>query len=94
MKIAVLGTGSVGQALAGRLLELGHDVVIGTRDPEATRGRGESFGPWLEAHPGARLACGVPVVSSRGSASWLYGTQTSLSVVAIDRSVCYLPGEG
>ena len=56
MKIAVLGTGSVGQALAGRLLELGHDVVIGTRDPEATRGRGESFGPWLEAHPGARLA--------------------------------------
>jgi hypothetical protein len=56
MKLAVLGTGSVGQALGGRLLELGHDVVIGTRDPEATRQRGESFGAWLEAHPAAGLA--------------------------------------
>ncbi len=32
MKIGVLGSGMVGQALAGRLAELGHDVVIGTRD--------------------------------------------------------------
>ena len=55
MKIAVLGTGSVGQAVAGRLLELGHDVVVGTRDPEATRSRGESFGTWLAAHPDAGL---------------------------------------
>ena len=63
MKIAVLGTGTVGQALAGRLLELGHDVVVGTRDPEATRSRGESdgmgnppFSAWLAAHSGAALA--------------------------------------
>jgi predicted dinucleotide-binding enzyme len=55
MKIAVLGTGSVGQALAGRLLELGHDVVVGTRDPETTRARTESFGGWLHAHPGVSL---------------------------------------
>lgn len=41
MKIAVLGTGMVGQALAGRLSELGHDVTVGTRDPEATRARSE-----------------------------------------------------
>jgi len=63
MNIAVLGTGMVGQALAARLLELGHDVVVGTRDPEATRGRTEPdgmgnppFSAWLEAHPAARLA--------------------------------------
>ena len=56
MKIAVLGTGSVGQALAGRLLELGHEVVVGTRDPDATRSRGESFGSWLAGHPDAGLA--------------------------------------
>jgi predicted dinucleotide-binding enzyme len=55
MKIAVLGTGTVGQALAGRLVELGHDVVIGTRDPEATRGRGDAMSSWLEAHPGVGL---------------------------------------
>ena len=63
MKTAVLGTGMVGQALASRLLELGHDVVVGTRDPEVTLSRTEPdamgnppFSAWLEAHPAARLA--------------------------------------
>jgi predicted dinucleotide-binding enzyme len=62
MKIAVLGTGMVGQALAGRLIELGHDVVLGTRDPRATRSRTEpdgmgsqSISTWLDAHPAAGL---------------------------------------
>ena len=61
MKIAVLGTGMVGQALAGRLAELGHDVVLGTRDPEATRGRTEPdgmgkppFGDWAGRPPRRR----------------------------------------
>ena len=44
MNIAVLGTGAVGQALAGRLHDLGHSVVLGTRDPEATRGRTDEGG--------------------------------------------------
>jgi predicted dinucleotide-binding enzyme len=44
MKIAVLGTGSVGRTIAGRLAELGHDVVIGTRDPAATLARTEPDG--------------------------------------------------
>ncbi len=39
MRIAVLGTGAVGQAMATRLAELGHDVRLGTRDPAATRAR-------------------------------------------------------
>lgn len=34
MNIAVFGTGSVGQALANRLAELSHRVVIGTRNVE------------------------------------------------------------
>jgi predicted dinucleotide-binding enzyme len=62
MKIAVLGTGMVGQALAGRLFELGHDVVVGTRDPEATLGRTEPdgmgnppFGTWHAQHGAVRL---------------------------------------
>jgi predicted dinucleotide-binding enzyme len=57
MKIAVLGTGMVGQALAGRLNELGHVVVVGTRDPDATLGRTEPdgmgnppFRAWHEQH--------------------------------------------
>jgi 8-hydroxy-5-deazaflavin:NADPH oxidoreductase len=62
MKIAVLGTGMVGQALAGKLAELGHDLVVGTRDPEATLARSEPdylgkppFGTWLGAHSEVRL---------------------------------------
>jgi predicted dinucleotide-binding enzyme len=41
MKIAVFGTGAVGPAVAGALAKLGHDVVIGTRDPQATLARTE-----------------------------------------------------
>ena len=42
MRIAVLGTGSVGRTLSARLAELGHDVVVGTRDPEATAARDDA----------------------------------------------------
>ena len=63
MKIAVLGTGMVGQALAARLHDLGHAVVVGTRDPQATLARTEPdpmgnppFAAWQRAHPGVELA--------------------------------------
>jgi predicted dinucleotide-binding enzyme len=63
VKIAVLGTGMVGQTLAGRLDELDHDVTVGTRDPEATRARatpGESgtppFSVWQAEHPRVTLS--------------------------------------
>jgi predicted dinucleotide-binding enzyme len=63
MNIAVLGTGMVGQALAGRLHELGHSVTVGTRDPQATLARTEPDGmgnppyaTWQAAHPGVALA--------------------------------------
>jgi hypothetical protein len=60
MTYAVLGTGTVGRTIAARLLELGHEVVIGTRDPEATLARADgegtpSFAAWLDQHGGARL---------------------------------------
>ena len=32
MKISVIGTGTVGQAIASKLLEVGHDVMVGTRN--------------------------------------------------------------
>ncbi|MGB8652640.1 MAG: NAD(P)-binding domain-containing protein [Mycobacteriales bacterium] len=55
MKIAVLGTGMVGQALAGRLAQLGHDVVVGTRDPQTTLAH-PPFATWQDQHPHVRLA--------------------------------------
>ncbi len=63
MQIAVLGTGMVGQALAGRLAGLGHVVTVGTRDPQATLHRSgpdgmgnPAFSTWLEQHPTVALA--------------------------------------
>ncbi|TDD65612.1 NADP oxidoreductase [Jiangella aurantiaca] len=62
MRVAVLGTGMVGQAIAGRFDELGHDVRVGTRDPAATMSRTEPdqlgnppFPAWHERHAGIRL---------------------------------------
>ncbi len=63
MKIAVLGTGMVGQAIAARLSGLDHDVTIGTRDPQSTLARTEPdsmgnppFSAWAAAHAEVRLA--------------------------------------
>ncbi|HSD81943.1 MAG TPA: NAD(P)-binding domain-containing protein [Solirubrobacteraceae bacterium] len=63
MRIAVLGTGAVGQAVAAKLAALGHEVAVGTRDPDATLARTEPdalgnppFGVWREAHPEVGLA--------------------------------------
>ena len=62
MKIAILGTGSVGQALAGKLLTLGHEVYIGTRQVAATLAKTDKdnfgnppIGQWLQSHPDAQL---------------------------------------
>lgn len=63
MKIAVLGTGSVGPTIAAALSALGHDVVIGTRDPKATLARtepgatgGPAFAAWHAAHSRVEVA--------------------------------------
>jgi predicted dinucleotide-binding enzyme len=50
MKIAVLGTGGVGKTIASKLVELGHEVTMGSRSPD-----GESLLEWVgEAGEGAR----------------------------------------
>jgi 8-hydroxy-5-deazaflavin:NADPH oxidoreductase len=63
MNYAVIGSGVVGQSVAGRLAELGHDVTIGTRDVAATRARTDPdqygnppISAWLEQHPNVGLA--------------------------------------
>ena len=84
MNIAVLGTGSVGRAIAARLHELGHVVTVGTRDPQATLARTEPdamgtapFAAWHSARPDVALdtyseaAAGAELVvlATSGSAS-------------------------
>jgi predicted dinucleotide-binding enzyme len=62
MKFGILGTGVVGKTIAARLAGLGHEVVIGTREPEETLSRNEPdaygnppFSAWQEEHPEVRL---------------------------------------
>ena len=62
MKIGILGTGMVGQTLGAKLEELGHEVMVGTRDVAHTLARSDPhpygfppFSTWHEEHPGVRL---------------------------------------
>ncbi len=59
MKIGVLGTGGVGQTISVKLSQIGHDVMLGTRDVNRTRAKVESdgypFRNWLEAHSAIQL---------------------------------------
>jgi predicted dinucleotide-binding enzyme len=63
MNIAVLGTGTVGRTIAGRLAGLGHTVVVGTRDPQNTLARTEPdqmgtppYATWAAEHADVSLA--------------------------------------
>jgi 8-hydroxy-5-deazaflavin:NADPH oxidoreductase len=50
MKVAIIGSGIVGQTLGKKLVELGHNVVLGTRDPnqlDEAKGWAGSLGDWL-----------------------------------------------
>ncbi len=51
----MLGTGVVGTTLAARLAEIGHDVTVGTRSPEATAAK-EDYATWQAANPAVGLA--------------------------------------
>ena len=62
VRFGILGTGVVGKTLAARLAGLGHEVMVGTRDPAETLSRTEPdtygnppFGAWKEEHPEVRL---------------------------------------
>ena len=62
MRFGILGTGVVGKTIAVRLDGLGHDVIVGTRNPEETLSRTDPdqygnppFGAWQEEHPEVRL---------------------------------------
>jgi predicted dinucleotide-binding enzyme len=62
MKIAVLGTGVVGQTIASKLAQMNHHVMIGTRSRQETMARTDPspygqppFSAWLGQNPGVQL---------------------------------------
>jgi len=89
MKIAVIGTGVVGQSLAGRLAELGHAVTVGTRDVAATQGRTEPdamgnppYREWANAHPKVQLATFADAAA--GAELIVIATSGSASIAALE----------
>jgi predicted dinucleotide-binding enzyme len=61
MKVGILGTGSVGRALAEGFVREGHDVLVGTRDLDELMARTEPdrmgtppFAAWLAEQTGVR----------------------------------------
>lgn len=62
MKVSVLGTGMVGRAHAAKLVELGHEVLLGTKDVAKTMAENEPnamgtppFSVWHEQHHQVQL---------------------------------------
>jgi 8-hydroxy-5-deazaflavin:NADPH oxidoreductase len=67
----VVGSGIVGRTLGEAFAERGHDVAIGTRDPEETAGREEWAGSSLSLQPLENVAADADLVvnATSGSAS-------------------------
>ncbi len=89
MQIAILGTGPVGRALGKALSGAGHEVVIGTRDPETTGARDD----WarldlpLAAYQDLNADLFINATNGRGSLPALKAVGDALnSKVVIDTS--------
>ena len=71
MRVAIIGTGVVGRTLAGGLTKVGHDVVVGTRDPETTSAREDWVGTEAALATSREAVGGVDLVvnATNGQAS-------------------------
>lgn len=89
-KIAVIGSGQVGQVLADGFLKHGHEVMRGTRDPQKLSGWKETAGSKASVGTfGAAAAFGeIVVLAVKGTvaveAVGLCGTDTLAGKVVID----------
>lgn len=69
MRVAVLGTGTVGRTLAAALDTAGHAVALGTRDPQATLARGDPLPLRPVALADAATGADVVVNATNGAGS-------------------------
>lgn len=97
MNIGVLGTGIVGRTIAGKLSEVGHSVLIGTRDVAKTSdGPDSDFAKWHKEFPKVELVtftdaaknCEILVNATSGGASLevlhLAGSENLAGKILID----------
>ncbi len=78
MKIGVLGTGMVGVALATKLVELGHDVVMGAREAS-----NEKAAAW-KAKMRGKAATGTFADAAKHGTLLINATRGSGSIAALD----------
>ncbi len=80
MKIAVLGTGMVGQTIATKLVSLGHEVALGAREPNNPAAR-----TWLDHHQGQASIGDFATVA--GGAEVIFNcTMGQFSIEALQRA--------
>jgi predicted dinucleotide-binding enzyme len=90
IKVAVLGSGDVGRVLASGFIGLGHEVKVGTRDPEKLRqwadaaGTNASVGSFEEAARFGDLIVLATLGSGTESAIRMAGTDNFDGKVVID----------
>lgn len=91
MKIAVLGSGAVGQIISEKLAGLGHDIFIGTRNPKETMARTgkDSFGrpPFNEWHAkNSKIMVGTFAEAAAFGALLVNATNGAGSLAALEQA--------
>ena len=76
MRIGIIGTGGVARTLGRALAENGHDVALGSRDPQAALARddvnrqtGTTLAGWAEENPGVSIVP-IPEAAAHGDTVW------------------------
>ena len=71
-KIGILGSGMVGQVLAKGFLEHGHEVMIGTRNPDKLAEMVEKFPEiGVASHKEVAASADIVVLAAKGTAAEL-----------------------
>lgn len=94
MNIGVLGTGVVGQTIGSKLVQLGHNVMMGSRDeanPKAViwarqEGRNASFGSFSDAAAFSEIVFNCTIGSASLSALQMAGAENMKGKILIDTS--------
>ncbi len=85
MKIGIIGSGVVGQTLGAKLIELGHDLVLGTRDPkklDEKKNMAGSLNEWLAGVKGKGKIVTFPEAAAHGEIL-INATHGQISVEAL-----------
>jgi predicted dinucleotide-binding enzyme len=92
MRIAVLGTGTVGRTIATKLVELGHEVTMGSRDAAgeavtewaAENGEGASAGTFADAASAGEVVFNCTAGTASLSALEAAGAESLAGKVLVD----------